>query len=173
MMLNGYRKEIFRPECNPSFQSLHCYAHLDEDVSEVLPYLNTVLGASAFVKEPPSMTLEAHGKLITIHARQIAVNALKDEAEVDKILTWLKQEINDAWEKREEIEPSFEGRRKPQLIEILKLLPRTNCGECKEPTCMVFAARATEGVKGVDDCPPLKGKDKELLVDYLAQFQFE
>ena len=44
MLLKGYTKEIFRPECNPSFQSLHCIAHLDQDVSEALPYLNAVLG---------------------------------------------------------------------------------------------------------------------------------
>ena len=44
MLLKGYRKKIFWTECNPSFQSLHCIAHLDEDIREVLPYLNTVLG---------------------------------------------------------------------------------------------------------------------------------
>ena len=39
MLLTSYSKEIFRPECNPSFQSLHCIAHLDQDVSEALPIL--------------------------------------------------------------------------------------------------------------------------------------
>jgi hypothetical protein len=32
MLLKSYRKEIFRPECNPSFQSLHCIAYLDQDI---------------------------------------------------------------------------------------------------------------------------------------------
>jgi len=40
MLLNRYSKEIFRPECNPAFESVHCIAHLDQDISEVLPYLN-------------------------------------------------------------------------------------------------------------------------------------
>ena len=44
MFLKGYRKEIFRPECNPTFQSVHCIARLETDISEVLPYLNAVLG---------------------------------------------------------------------------------------------------------------------------------
>ncbi len=44
MLLKSYKKKIFRPECNPSFQSLHCVAHLDQDISEALPYLNAVLG---------------------------------------------------------------------------------------------------------------------------------
>jgi arsenate reductase len=34
VLLKSYRKEIFRPECNPSFQSLHCIAHLDEDITD-------------------------------------------------------------------------------------------------------------------------------------------
>jgi hypothetical protein len=37
MLLKSYRKETFRPGCNPSFQSLHCIAHLDEDITDVFP----------------------------------------------------------------------------------------------------------------------------------------
>lgn len=35
MLLNSYAKEIFKPEYNSSFQSLHCIAHLDLDIREV------------------------------------------------------------------------------------------------------------------------------------------
>ncbi len=42
ILLKGYRKEISRPVCNHSFESLHCIAHLDEDIGEALPYLNAV-----------------------------------------------------------------------------------------------------------------------------------
>ena len=45
MLLKGYQKEIFRPKCNPSFQSVHCIAHLDQDIGEALPYLNATLVA--------------------------------------------------------------------------------------------------------------------------------
>ena len=43
MLLKGYDKKIFRAECNPSFEALHCIAYLDQDIAEVLPYLNAVL----------------------------------------------------------------------------------------------------------------------------------
>ena len=55
---------------------------------------------------------------------------LANEADADKILEWLKREINEAWENRDNIQPSFEGAPKPKVIEILKLLPRTNCRDC-------------------------------------------
>jgi ArsR family metal-binding transcriptional regulator len=173
MLLQSYTKEIFRPECNPSFQSLHCIAHLDQDVSEALPYLNSMLGGFDYFKEPPAVTFRIHGKIITVHPREIAVNALRDEEEATKILEWLKSEINEAWEKRKEIEPKYEGTPKPKILEILKLLPKTNCRECEQPTCMVFATLAAQGVKDAEDCPALTQENKGLLQLYLARFEFD
>ncbi len=172
-MLTTYSKEISRPECNPGFESVHCIAHLEQDISEVLPYLNAVLGGFEYFKDPPAVVFRTQGKLITVHGRKIAINALKDEAEADKILKWLKREINTTWENRGSIEPSFEGAPKLKLIEILKLLPKTNCKECGEPTCMVFAARVAEGVKGPEDCPPIGPENKQRLEEYMSQFNFD
>ena len=98
-----------RAECNHSFESLHCIAHLNEDVSRVLPYLNTALGGFTYLRDPPSVTFKAHGKLITVSGDKIAVNALKDEEELDKILEWLTREINETWAARSSIEPSEEN----------------------------------------------------------------
>jgi len=172
MLLKNYTKEIFRPECNPQFRSLHCFAHLDEDISEVLPYLNTVLGGSGFTEDPPSLMLQIHGRLIALHPKKIAINALKDEEEIDKILQWLQREINETWEKRDEIEPRYTIPPKPQPMEVLKLLPRTNCGECGQPTCIVFASLVIQGVKDADDCPQLSGEVRSKLNRYLSNFSF-
>jgi ArsR family metal-binding transcriptional regulator len=173
MLLKSYSKEIFRPACNPGFESVHCIAHLDQDIAEVLPYLNAVLGGFDYLKDPPAVIFRSQGKLITVHGNKIAINALRDKAEADKILEWLKREINGAWENRDNIKPSDEGAPKPKLIEILKLLPRTNCRECGQPTCMVFAARMAEGVKDGADCPPLGPEDEHRLDEYMSQFKFD
>src|SRR3990172_343850 len=100
----------------------------------------------------------------------IAVNVLKDEAEADHILEWLRKEVNDAWENREKITPKFTGKTKPHILEIYKRLPKTNCRECGQPTCMMFASLATEGVKGSRDCPPLFANGPQALDDYLSKF---
>jgi len=173
MFLKEYRKEIFRPECNPNFQSVHCIAHLETDISGVLPYLNTVLGGSTYTQYPPSVTFKVHGKLITLHSQQIAINALKDEEEADKILYWLRQEINETWEKRDQIKPSFQAVAKPQVLEILKLLPKNNCRHCGQATCMVFSLLVADGVKGPEDCPGLGDPDKTKLKKYIEQFSLE
>ena len=172
-MLKSYTTELFRPACNPGFKSLHCIAHLNQDVSRVIPYLNAVLGGFEYIEDPPAVTFLSMGRLISVYSRKIAINALKDATEADKILNWLVQEINAAWENRATIQPRREGAPKPKLIEILKLLPRTNCKECGEPTCMVFAARMAEGAKDPGDCPPMDAGKIQPLQEYMSQFKFD
>ncbi|MGQ9859528.1 MAG: (Fe-S)-binding protein [Thermodesulfobacteriota bacterium] len=170
MLLKSYTKEVFRAKCNPSFESIHCIAHLDEDIREVLPYLNTVLGGFSYTDEPPSLTLRIHGRLITLHPREIAINALEDDVQAEKILQWLKKEINETWERRAEIQPTTGVAPRPQVFEVLKRLPKTNCKECGQPTCMVFATLVADGVKGPEDCPKLDQAGRDSLMDYLRGF---
>ena len=79
MLLKSYTKEIFNNECMPSAMSLQCFAHLDEDVGEALPYLNAFLGGHTYIQDPPSVTFKVQGKLIMVHSKKIAINVLKDE----------------------------------------------------------------------------------------------
>ena len=171
MLVESYRMEFCLPP-NPKAQPLRCYAHLDGNITEVLPYLNTVLGGYQYYKDPPMLTLKYQAKLITLYPKMIGINMVKDEAEADNILEWLKQEINDTWERREEIKPSFERPPKPRILDILRLLPKTNCRECGQPTCMVFATQVSEGGIAPDDCPPLDKQNKRRLQEHLAQFSF-
>lgn len=173
MLLEGYRLEVFRPECNPSFQSLHCLAHLEQDVAEALPYLNASLGGDEYLHDPPAVTFKVHGKLITVHPRLIAVNALADEAEAERVVRWLQGEINQAWERRAEITPSTAGRTRPQVLALLRLLPRVSCRRCGLPTCLVFAVRLAEGSLAPADCPELTEASRTALETYLEGFDLD
>lgn len=172
-MLKNYRLEIFKSKCQPDAKGVHCFAHLEEDVSQVLPYLNAVLGGFEYLNDPPAVTFRAQGKLITVHGKKIAVNALKDEPEAKKIIEWLKREINLAWENKSRIEPCYTGMPKPGIVEILKLLPKTNCRECGETTCMVFATKVAEGAKGREDCTQIGLSEGQKLDLYMQQFELD
>lgn len=173
MLLKGWTKEITRAACRPEAQTVHCIARLTEDIGEVIPYLNAVLGGYTYVLEPPSATFRSQGKLISVHADHIAINALRDTEEAEKILQWLKREINDAWEQRAEITPSFQAAPRPQVVQIVKLLPKTNCRKCGQPSCLIFATLAAEGGKGANDCQELAPDNREKLENYLGQFRFD
>ena len=173
MLLKSYTTEIFNNECMPGAMSVQCFAHLKEDVGEAIPYLNASLGGHSFTSHPPSVTFKVQGKLITVHSKKIAINALKDELEATKIVEWLVREINSVWEHRHEIKPSFESVPMPKVIEILKLLPKSNCRECGQATCMVFASLMADGVKGSEDCPALYECNRIKLSEYMSQFRFD
>jgi ArsR family metal-binding transcriptional regulator len=173
MLLTSYRLEIFNNECMPGAMTVQCFAHLDQDVSAALPYLNAELGGYAYIADPASVTFKLHGKLLTVNGTKIAVNALKDEVEARKIVEWIKREINAAWDHRETITPRYEGMPRPQVIRILKCLPMTNCRECGESTCMVFASRVAEGVKDSNDCPALSQSAKGKLDAYMKPYAMD
>lgn len=170
MLLKNYKLEMFRPKCNPNFQSVHCVAKLGSDISEALPYLGTCLGGGQYIKYPPSLTLRMGGKLITLHANEIFLNALNEISEAEKIVEWLKKEINDAWDNKVDIDPMKESPPEPRMIDILRLLPLTNCKKCGEATCMVFAVKALDGAKGYLDCTDITEANRETLKQYLSSF---
>lgn len=45
--------------------------------------------------------------------------------------------------------------RRPSAVDLLKHLERSNCRECKLPTCMAFAAAVVRGERLLGDCPRL------------------
>ena len=47
------------------------------------------------------------------------------------------------------------GIREISPIDVYKLLPRTNCGECGVPNCMAFATRVVNGEAVAGECPPI------------------
>ena len=49
-------------------------------------------------------------------------------------------------------------------IEVYKLLPKSNCGQCRISTCLAFAAAVIKEQKSLADCPHLAG-------DVLAGFE--
>jgi len=53
-------------------------------------------------------------------------------------------------------------------IQIFKLLPKTNCGECDVPTCLAFAMNLASGKAELDSCPYVSDEAKEQLAEASA-----
>ncbi len=53
-------------------------------------------------------------------------------------------------------------------IQIFKLLPKTNCGECGVPTCLAFAMNLAAGKAELDSCPYVSDEAKEQLAEASA-----
>ena len=53
-------------------------------------------------------------------------------------------------------------------IEIFKLLPKTNCGECGVPTCLAFAMSLAAGKAELSKCPYVSEETKATLSEASA-----
>jgi acetyl-CoA decarbonylase/synthase complex subunit gamma len=54
-------------------------------------------------------------------------------------------------------------------LQVYKYLPQTNCGECKDATCMAFASHLIDRSKKLDNCPPiLKDAFKKKYIELLT-----
>lgn len=56
----------------------------------------------------------------------------------------------------------------PTAIEFFKLLPKTNCKDCGQPTCLAFAMQLANQKAKIEDCPHVSGEAKTTLNEATA-----
>ena len=155
MLLRDYTLRLVRSDCNPSALTVNALVELKEDVGEILPYLNTVLKGKQYHHEAKILMVKWKGHLITFRPRQIAVTKLEDENEARSVIEELKQITNETYANKENIQPTYTSRPMTRPLDIFKLLPRKNCKECSEATCMAFAVKLAADEVELRQCPLL------------------
>jgi len=155
-MLENARLQLKNPLCNPSAETVNAIVKFDDDLTDLLPYLNAELGPGMYDRNVPFLRLLLDGRVVTIHPRQIAISKLRDEAEAREVADQIKSLINDIAARRDRITPRFDGIGRFTAMDAFKLLPKTNCSRCGRPTCLAFAAALTAGEAAIQDCPPLE-----------------
>jgi ArsR family metal-binding transcriptional regulator len=155
MLIEKYDLDVFTPPCEPGAERFSAIARLTTDIREVLPYLNATLRGAVYNAGAAAVTWKKGGHNVVFHPYQIAVSNVPDrEAAIQEVEGLIKL-VNRTWERRAEIEPSYEVRRRPGLMEVYKLLPRSNCQACDEVSCFVFANKLVAGHVRLQDCPVL------------------
>jgi ArsR family metal-binding transcriptional regulator len=167
--------EIFRPKMDSTKEVLHSLATFGADISPAFPYLNAELGGWDYDQPNQVLLLKlADGKWITLHAHEIAIRGARDLEESHALLRWIKGQINDIYERRDQITPRYTSQAKLKIMEILKLLPMTNCQACGYAACMAYAAALREGEITLNDCPPVwqetYEEKRQKLQTYLTSF---
>ena len=174
--INNY--EIFRPKCNYSKEILHGIATFDVGISPVFPYLNAELGGWDYDRNNQVLMLKlSDAKGFTLQQHEIAIKGARDIEEDHVLLERIKGQIDQVFERREEITPRYTGQAGLKVMNIQRLLPMTNCKSCGYSTCMAYAAGLREGESNLQDCPPLweeKYREKrEKLQTYLESFGWQ
>ncbi len=153
--------------CKPGYQPLYCVAELSGDISPVFPYLNRILGAISINKEPPAMLIKKGEHTIALEPRKIEICDVAGEGEAKELLTWLQEQVNTTWENRANIEPTHGVAKPASVMEIVRLLPRSNCSQCGQTGCMAFAGMVASGEVSLAECTELSDVERQELQNYL------
>ncbi|MEW5866916.1 MAG: (Fe-S)-binding protein [Bacillota bacterium] len=134
---------------------IRLYAEPSRDIAEVLPYLNAVMNHATYNKDGPSLTFMKEFRLITVHSRKITMSKALNTTDAWQVLDWLKDLINETYERRGSIAPAHGVRYRPTALQMYEWLPRTNCKVCGEPTCLAFAVKLLLAERKAEECKPL------------------
>lgn len=157
-LIQRYTIDLSTPGCSPGSEWYRTTINIEEDITEVLPYLNAVLKGKLDYNEKAQVLLWESDERVRYAFRphEIAVIPIHSREEAQEVADEIVNLVNDVWSRRAGITPNFEGKKAlPNVLDILKLLPKTNCRECGFPTCMAFAAALRSDSAPLSRCPYL------------------
>jgi len=169
MLIKDYELEMFSPPCYPGSPIWVARVKTDADLGPIMPYVNAEVKNAFYDPKVPTIVWREGAHKYALRENVVSINNLKDRAHAERTAEKVVKRLNDIWERREEIEPDHTTRVPPKLLDILRHLPRTNCGKCGVPSCMAFAAQLVEGERCVEDCPPLLEAGMEERLEKLRE----
>jgi len=129
------------------------YFKLDADIRAVFPYINRGVASARYFENPVYLQLLFQNCYTTLYPREVLAAPFSDEQQALSFFSNLTTYINQLYENRSRIEPNHKTFRPVSVVDVLKLLPRTNCQACGYPTCIAFAAAIRQGSAIPDQCP--------------------
>jgi len=154
-LIGEYELELCEVECIPGAPFYSAKAHIPGDVSQVMPYLNGVLDRAFYSGDNEYIIWKDDERKYVLRPHELAASLIFDRPQARQVISKAVAWINDVWDRRESIVPDHRKRSSPQPLEVLRLLPGTNCSACGLPTCMAFAFELIEGNVRIDDCPEM------------------
>ena len=126
-----------------------------ESLIDVIPYLATLPDVIVYNPETCTLTFRRQHGFMTLYPDKVYITQVRDVEEGLELLKALTDAVNATWAHRTELAAVTAARSAPRLLDIWTLLPRTNCKQCGEATCMAFAAGLVQQKRSVSECPML------------------
>jgi len=154
-LIADYEIRLVEPGCVPGSGRWGARVNLNNDISAVFPYLNAILNNARYDHQNRVLIWGEQGQKYAFRPDQIRVARVQDQRHARQIVRDITDKVNDIWQERDNITPRFTERKLPAVIDIFKLLPRTNCKQCGYLTCMAYAADLRQGAVHLEECPSL------------------
>lgn len=151
----GYRYQLVNIECLPGSANFNVIMELDESIQELLPYLASVLKRCTYTHGADVINCMDRGHIVAIYPDRLTITDVGDPVEAQSLCREYFQKIVDVKNNREHLDPLFEKRSTLTILDILRALPKTNCGQCGARTCTEFAAKVHLEEEAISRCVPL------------------
>ena len=125
-------------------------------LEEAIPLVASLPGVIAYNPEMLTLTFRRQPGFLTLYPDKVYITQVKDVEEGVGLLRALVDAINATWENREKLIAVKQARRVPRPLDVWTLLPRSNCQQCGEATCMAFAVGLLQDRQKVANCPPMQ-----------------
>jgi len=130
------------------------YFKLDNDIREIFPFINGTVEKVRYQLRPLHVRFLYKEVACTLYPLEAMVSPLRGRDHAIDYIDDLIVFLNDLYERRHELTPSHKLDQPPvSVVDIVKMLPLTNCQKCGYPTCMAFAAAIRKGKALPEDCP--------------------
>lgn len=129
-------------------------------------------GKVSLIPRKNILTISDFDRIITFYPDgKITMNNTRDQEEAIEIMTGFMEKINSSFEESQSGGPVGEDLSqklsKIGPLAIYNCLPKTNCEECGEATCMAFSMKLLSGESELKQCTPLYEPKNKVCVDNL------
>lgn len=128
---------------------------LDQYVSHLFPYINAILDDALYYEKPEHIRFLFNGYRCFLYTDSAVVHFFESKTAARDFIPGFIEFLNSVEAQKNNTRPNYDQIKPVPIIDILKILPKTNCKKCGYLTCMAFAAAVMKGKEGIDNCPDL------------------
>ncbi len=137
---------------------------LDTEINEIIPILVTKYppGNVNYIENKNILTLNIYERLVTLYpSGKVSMNKTIDKEDALEVIRGIMEVINKSYIEMNSEDSVDYSEMKDKLSKIGPLslyncLPKTDCEDCEEATCMAFAIKLLSGDTKLDKCTPLR-----------------
>ncbi len=128
-------------------------------------------GKISLIQRKKILTISDFDRIITFYPDgKVTMNNTRDQEEAIEIISGIMEKINESYLESQDGGPVGEdlSRKLSKIgpLAIYNCLPKTNCEECGEATCLAFAMKLLSGESTLNQCTPLfEAKNKGSVDD--------
>ena len=133
--------------------SLGAHFKLDNDVSQLFPYINATVQGARFYDNPDYIQFEIDDIKCTLYPKDVIAVSFGNQDQALKFVRRLIDFLNNLYSEKDSIRPNYKRYKHISVLDIFNLLPQTNCKKCGFLTCMAFAGALNQRKTTPDKCP--------------------